>query len=46
MMMGLVAFARDVEPAFEESLRTKYGDEAIDLILGGPSHEQIGDIPF
>lgn len=46
MMMGLVAFASDVEPAFEESLRTKYGDEAIDLILGGPSHEQIGDIPF
>ncbi len=35
-MLGLVAFARDIEPAFERSLRNKYGDEAITKILSGP----------
>ncbi|OCP19051.1 hypothetical protein BC361_00190 [Ensifer sp. LC54] len=32
-MRGLVAFARDVEPNFEQRLRLKYGDQAIDEIV-------------
>jgi retron-type reverse transcriptase len=35
-MRGLVAFARDIEPSFEERLRTKYGERALDEILRYP----------
>jgi len=34
-MMGLIAFARDVEPTFETILRRKYGDAVIEEILSG-----------
>ena len=45
-MMGLVAFARDIEPAFEASLRKKYGNDTLDQILGGPSFDPDNSIPF
>ncbi len=35
-MRGLLAFARDVEPSFEVSLREKYGDSVVNEILRNP----------
>lgn len=35
-MLGLVAFARDIEPSFEDRLKRKYGDRVIENILAGP----------
>ncbi|MEP3120268.1 MAG: retron St85 family RNA-directed DNA polymerase [Nisaea sp.] len=35
-MRGLLAFARDIEPTFETSLREKYGNRVIDEILRNP----------
>ena len=35
-MRGWIAFARDIEPEFENSLRTKYGNDPIDQILKDP----------
>lgn len=55
-MRGLVAFARDIEPSFEVSMREKYGSSVIDEILRNPdlsilphylASKQPGeDIPF
>lgn len=41
-MMGLVAFARDIEPEFEAALRRKYGDAVIKDILAGPARVDDG----
>lgn len=35
-MRGLLAFTHDIEPAFELSLRAKYGEKPIDEILRNP----------
>lgn len=55
-MRGLVAFARDIEPAFETSMREKYGSSVVSEILRNPnlstlphfldSKDSDGDIPF
>jgi hypothetical protein len=36
-MRGLIAFARDIEPRFEDALRAKYGPQRIEEILRNPS---------
>lgn len=41
-MRGLIAFARDIEPSFEKSLRMKYGNEVLNEIL---RHPDLGIVP-
>lgn len=45
-MRGLLAFARDIEPNFETSLRVKYGDDAINEVLRNPSLSEKSDPDF
>lgn len=55
-MRGLVAFARDIEPGFEDALKAKYGQQKIEEILRSPDLSDVpswppgdsvyGDIPF
>lgn len=56
-MRGMLAFARDIEPAFEVNMRKKYGDFAINQVLKDPSLSEkfnpdyvdtsaIDDVPF
>lgn len=45
-MRGLLAFARDIEPAFEKNLRRKYGSRTITEILNHPSIESSPDPEF
>lgn len=55
-MRGLVAFARDIEPSFEESIKEKYGSSVVSEILRSPDLSTLphgldtrnsdDDIPF
>lgn len=45
-MRGLVAFARDIEPSFEDALRTKYGHDAINEIIRNPTLKDQPDPDF
>lgn len=36
-MRGLVAFSRDIEPSFEDTLKRKYGEQRIEEILRNPT---------
>ncbi|WP_321363038.1 retron St85 family RNA-directed DNA polymerase [uncultured Celeribacter sp.] len=49
-MRGLVAFARDIEPSFEDALNRKYGKQRIEEILrnptlsDSPNWPEVGDV--
>lgn len=45
-MRGLVAFARDIEPSFELSMREKYGSSIINEILRNPDLSTLPHYPF
>lgn len=45
-MRGLLAFSRDIEPPFENSMRIKYGNKVIDELLRSSDLGEIPDIDF
>lgn len=45
-MRGLLAFARDIEPSFETSLRVKYGHDVINEVLRNPNLSERSDPDF
>ncbi len=44
-MRGLVAFARDIEPNFEDALKRKYGKQKIEEILRNPTLSESPNWP-